>query len=197
MKNTLKQLGNLKKEAVKSIIPEYDEEHREIISMFVREDSNFLSAYSGPNGAVIAGDVAEFLDNAVKPMALRDDLHLVITSSQIDDEEKEIYRKAIKNYYRGEVIDSDKRLHRNGLASLWMVIAGFVIIAAAVTLKLLGIGEVLVEAVDIAGWVFLWESVHLFFIERPKLKYEQLRACALYNAKVSYKNPEECKAAKV
>lgn len=190
MKNTLKKLSELKKEAIKSIIPEYDEEHREIISMFVREDSNFLSAYSGKDGAVIAGDVAEFLDNAVKPLALRDDLHLIITSSQIDDGEKIIYRKAIKNYYRGEVIDSDKRLHRNKLASFWMLIAGFVIIAAAVTLKLLGIGEVLVEAVDIAGWVFLWESVHLFFIERPLLKYEQLRACALYNAKVSYKNAE-------
>lgn len=190
MKNTLKKLRELKKEAVKSIIPEYDDEHREIISMFVREDSNFLSAYSGKDGAVIAGDVAEFLDNAVKPLALRDDLHLIITSSQIDDGEKIIYRKAIKNYYRGEVIDSDKRLHRNKLASFWMLIAGFVIIAAAVTLKLLGIGEVLVEAVDIAGWVFLWESVHLFFIERPLLKYEQLRACALYNAKVSYKNAE-------
>ena len=190
MKNTLKKLRELKKEAVKSIIPEYDDEHREIISMFVREDSNFLSAYSGKDGAVIAGDVAEFLDNAVKPLALRDDLHLVITSSQIDDGEKIIYRKAIKNYYRGEVIDSDKRLHRNKLASFWMLIAGFVIIAAAVTLKLLGIGEVLVEAVDIAGWVFLWESVHLFFIERPLLKYEQLRACALFNAKVSYQNAE-------
>ncbi|MCQ2982296.1 MAG: hypothetical protein MJ178_06045 [Treponemataceae bacterium] len=186
MKKTLKNLALLKKEALLSLVPEYDEQHREIIRMEVREDSGFLSPYADSHGAVISGEVAEFLNNAVKSKVLHSSLHLIIKSSAIDDVEKEQYRCAIKNYYRSEVIDADKRLVKNKWQVLWMCLAGIVVIAAGITSKLLGGSDLVAESIDIVGWVFLWESVQLQFMERPEIRREMKRAVALYGAEITY-----------
>ena len=39
-----------------------------------------------------------------------------------------------------------------------------------------------------AGWVFMWEAVDLFFIERPLNKYELLKNHKLVEATVNYCN---------
>ncbi len=182
----MKNLAALKKEALLSLVPEYDDEHREIIRMEVREDSGFLSPYSDDHGAVISADVAEFLNNAVKSKVLHNNLHLIIKSKEIDDAEKVQYRAAIKNYYRSEVIDADKRLVKNKWQVIWMCLAGIIVIAAGITTKLLGGSDLVVESIDIVGWVFLWESVQLQFMERPEIRREMHRATALYGSEITY-----------
>lgn len=186
MKKSLKNLALLQKEALLSLVPEYDEEHREIIRMEVREDSGFLSPYADSHGAVISGEVAEFLDNAVKSKVLHSSLHLIIKSTQIDDEEKVQYRQAIKNYYRSEVIDIDKRLVKNKWQILWMCLVGVAVIGAGITTKLLGGSDLIAESIDIVGWVFLWESVQLQFMERPEIRRDMKRAVSLFGAEITY-----------
>lgn len=46
--------------------------------------------------------------------------------------------------------------------------------------------DIILEMLSIAGWVFLWEAIELFFLERPKIKNLQYRAYALMNAKIKY-----------
>ena len=46
--------------------------------------------------------------------------------------------------------------------------------------------SVATEIIDIAGWVFMWEAVDLFFIERPLNKYELLKNHKLVEAVVNY-----------
>ena len=55
-------------------------------------------------------------------------------------------------------------------------------------LELKGTNYILSEMVDIAAWVFMWEAVDLFFLERKILKVEQLRACRLFGAEISYRS---------
>ena len=48
------------------------------------------------------------------------------------------------------------------------------------------LSAVATEIIDIAGWVFMWEAVDLFFIERPLNKYELLKNHKLVEAVVNY-----------
>lgn len=67
-----------------------------------------------------------------------------------------------------------------------MCLAGIVVIAAGITSKLLGGSDLVAESIDIVGWVFLWESVQLQFMERPEIRREMKRAVALYGAEITY-----------
>lgn len=189
MFNGLRKMRELKREekqAAKAYV-ETDETGREIVRMRVQRDDGFLSPYSLGDSRVISSDVADFLDNAVKPLTLKRDISLVVSSDEIDDEEKTEYRAAVKNHYRNRSIDVNRRLKNNGRASLIMALIGAGILALYVALGLREVGTVFLEIIDITAWVFMWEAVDLFFFERNALKIEKLRCLRLRDAEIVYK----------
>ena len=68
-----------------------------------------------------------------------------------------------------------------------MLLTGIVIMIAYFILQFF-FDTPFLEVMDIATWVFVWEAVDLFFIERKILKIQQLRDTKLFNAKVSYRD---------
>lgn len=181
-----KKIKELKKHAHQLQNKEYDNEGREVIRMQVRDDSNFLSMYSPKNEVVISSEVSDFLDNAIKSKRLNNDLHIIISSNVIDDNEKLEYQRGIKNYYRLRILDLDRRLKSNLVSAILMILVAIFIFVTYIILELHHSNYILLQLIDIAAWVFVWEAVDLFFLERKRLKYEQLRDCSLYDAKISY-----------
>jgi hypothetical protein len=181
-----KKIKELKKHAHQLQNKEYDNEGREVIRMQVRDDSNFLSMYSPKNEVVISSEVSDFLDNAIKSKRLNNDLHIIISSNVIDDNEKLEYQRGIKNYYRLRILDLDRRLKSNLVSAILMILVAIFIFVTYIILELHHSNYILLQLIDISAWVFVWEAVDLFFLERKRLKYEQLRDCSLYDAKISY-----------
>lgn len=181
----VRKLRELRKEA-RAIEAEYDAAGKELIRMQVKEDSGFLSPYCTQGQSVVSSEVSDFLDNAVKRLSLRADLHIEISGDTIDDRERTEYAAAIRNHYRSRVIDTEIKLKRNAVTSLIMTIVAVSILAVYVALELYSAGYVLLEVIDIAAWVFMWEAVDLFFLERKVIKLEQLRDCRLYSAEVTF-----------
>jgi hypothetical protein len=186
MFNNLKKLREIRNNAKNNLQVEKDDDGRDIIRINVRDDEAFLSPYSGSGGETISSEVAEFLDGSVKCLSLKSDVHLMVQSDVIADDEKERYTAAIRNYYRARVVDSDRVMRRNTVASIVMFFLALAVLIAYVVLELRGTGIIALELIDIVAWVFMWEAVDLFFLERGVLKNEQLRACRLYDARITF-----------
>ncbi len=186
MFDNIKKLREIRRDARNAAAVEYDAAGKEMIRMTVANDDGFLSPYALNSESVIASDVSEFLDYAIKGMPLKNDVHIEITGSTIDDGERVVYASALKNRYRSRVVDIDRQLKRNSAAAIWMTVVAALILALYVTLEILGANYILLEIIDIIAWVFMWEAADIFFLERSVLKIEQLRACRLYDAELTF-----------
>ena len=109
----------------------------------------------------------------------------------IDDDEKIEYQRGIKNFYRLRIIDIQRRLKTNLFTAIIMITTAVFIFSLYVLLEVLKANYILLQLIDIAGWVFVWEAVDLLFLERKKLRIEQLRDCSMCDAKISYEKINE------
>ena len=112
---------------------------------------------------------------------------LIISSNAIDETEKEIYKTAIKNYYRVEYKTIWKELRRNLFCSIIMLLFSACIFALAIILEnTTNASAVILNMIDVFAWVFTWEAVDIFFLQRPKLHKEQQRNFAAMNAEIVF-----------
>ncbi|MGN1405903.1 MAG: hypothetical protein ACI4WM_06505, partial [Erysipelotrichaceae bacterium] len=132
-----------------------DKEGNIIINMAVLDDSDFISPFSMSEIPVINSDVAEFIENSTIGIPPKEKLKLIIHSDCIDEDEKILYRKAIREYYRQRYESSRKELLRNRIAIIIMFIAGVIILAISIFKVNTLISS---EVIDIIAWVLIWEA---------------------------------------
>lgn len=186
MFENFRKFREVKQRARSAARPEYDSDGRELLRMTVKSDDEFVSPYSIRGYSVLSEEVNGFLDTVAAHMPLKNDLHIEISGDTIDSGEREEYAAAVKNSYRVKALESDRRLKRNAALALVMALLAAAILALYVCLELYSAGYVLLELIDITAWVFMWEAVDLFFLQRPVLKAEQIRAYRLFDAEISF-----------
>lgn len=145
------------------------------ISLNVLADSDFLSPYSSGNIPVISSGVAEFLENAASAHHPDQKLALSICGDCISGDEQPVYTDAIKNYYELKLTDVERSLRRKTFIAAWFSLIGILALAFMFLCDRLNINPLWVECIDIFAWVFLWEAVDQFFIERTSLRVEKKR----------------------
>ena len=159
------------------------------INMTVLDDSEFLSPYSEINTPVISGEVAEFLENGANAAHIKDNFELNVYSNSIDGDKQTRYEQAIRNYFALKLNAEQRELKRNSLVSLIFAIVGVVALAFMIICdQLLDMQAIWVECIDIFAWVFLWEAVDQFFIERRKIRFSRKRLKSLAEMPISF-NP--------
>ena len=133
------------------------------INISVSDDSQFLSAFSEIGKPVISADVADFLENSASAFSPAQSLRLTVYGKCIDEEEKPKYS------------DTRREVRRKSIQSIIFCIVGILALVAMFCLSSLSVNGVWTECVDIFAWVFLWEAVDLFFIERSSLILREKR----------------------
>lgn len=166
----------------------YDDDGRIVIDMLVKDDSDFLSVFSSSDTPVISSNVAEFLESATHTVPPTEKLTLKIKSDAIDDNEKPVYEKAIKQYYLERYQTNKKELKFCNLSSIILSILGVLTLTVAVILQYLKGSVIWAEVVDIAAWVFLWEAVDVAFFRNRQLKLQQKRYSSFIEMKIIYVN---------
>ena len=180
-----RQLKEKAKELQKEDKQIYDEEGRAVINMTVL-DNEFLSPYGEEKDIVISRETAAFLEHSTRAIHHNRDLTLVISSNVIDEKEKVLYKKGIHNYFENSFLALQKDLKRNLWTSIIFALIGVLYFAVLIVVSLFVDYDLILEMLSIAGWVFLWEAVELFFIDRTEMKNRQYRAYAFLNAKIIY-----------
>lgn len=95
---------------------------------------------------------------------------------------------AIKKYCQDEYLDAKKSVKQNTVISLVMTLFGILALTLLFTLHHLFNNIYITTIVEIAAWVFIWEAVDCFFLQRPKLKAHCLIIQKMYTTKVKIKN---------
>jgi len=111
-----------------------------------------------------------------------------ITGHNLSLAEQELYRKAIKNYYREEFLDVQDDMKLNRRNTILMLVSGAFFILLRLLLPLtIGWRLDFLEPINIVAWVFLWEAVELQIFKRPKLKEIQIRNLKILEAEIEFK----------
>lgn len=185
----IKSIKELKREMdarVKADEVERDEEGRAVLEMCVRSDEYFLSDYSVGKKPAVDEDVAEFLEESARALRPKEPLTVKIYSDCIEEGEEKAYSSALTEYYVRHYKQISRELWQNFVVSLVMALVGLVALAVGVTFTVLERHPVVSEALDIFAWVFLWEAVDLFFLERSVLRMKRTRCLQFIGADILF-----------
>ena len=156
------------------------------VQISLNDSKNVISPFAENNQKVISGDFAEFLENAVKDVPIKEDLTLEITTKKYDHE---TISTAIKNYYYNEFVESERRLKNNLWFALITLFIGLCTLTISLVLTFKEILVVVQGAISIFSWVFVWEAFDLLCFRRPELRHQQHRQINFINAKIIIKEP--------
>lgn len=163
-----------------------DDYGRVIVDMTVNDDTNFLSVFSASNNPVISAEVAEFIEASTRSILPKDQITMRIHSSCIDDDEKEIYRSAIREYYLEQYSASRRTMQRSSISIVVLGVIGVLILALGVLLERSAVGIVLARVVEIAAWVLIWEAVHQCAFRRQELRVHKLRCLSFLSMNIEF-----------
>ncbi len=166
--------------------PETDEDGRALVRLRVRNDDGFLSPFYAEGCPVISGETAAFLEQSVKHVRPENKVRFVISGNCVEETERPLYQKAIENYYRQEFSETRDQIRRNTAAGTVMTAIAVLVFLLAITLTALSAATLILDVLDVVAWVFLWEAVDLFFLQRPILRIKQLRNLQIATAKVDF-----------
>lgn len=186
MKQSFKEMKKRADETLASRAYERDEEGRVIVDMTVKDDTDFLSVFSANATPVVSAEVAEFIENGTHSLRPNESLSLRVHSDCIDEEEKTVYEKAIREYYAERYVANERELKRNNIVALLLAAAGVLVLALAISLEYIASSLLWAELIDIVAWVFLWEAVDISALGNRALRLKRLRYLAYMNMKIEF-----------
>ena len=162
-------------------------EDRIVINMNIDNDDDFLDKFSKYDYPIVNSDIHDYIDKYTATFKPNERYILRINSNCIDDSEKEIYSRAIKNYYTARYLNNNINLRRNRIISLILGIIGGLILGLVIFLEYNQKSEFWMRIFDIISWVFIWEAVDILFFKCNELKIEKLRTLNFIDMIIEYK----------
>ena len=153
----------------------------------VSDDSEFLSKYSPVDKPIVSSEVAEFIENAAREFHPKTPVKLTIIGSCVDESEKPVYASAIRNYFSLKQSEVGRDIARKTIVSLIFALVGIIALIVMIVYENCFGNAVWTECIDIFAWVFLWEAVDQFFIERNGLLMKRRRLENFINMEIEYK----------
>lgn len=148
----MEKYKKLKKELNKKYLQqeyEKDKDDRTIVKMKIENDDDFLSSLSQTKQPVISDNVASFIENEVQNIPLSHSLTLSISGKCIDEKEKEVYPKAIKEYYSEKYISNKTELRNNHIIVFILALLGMAVLGLAILLELKFESFIWAETIDL------------------------------------------------
>lgn len=155
------------------------------IHMTVRDDSAFLSPYSPSAEPMIDSTVADFIEARAEAAGNRR-FCLHIHSNCIQDDEEEVYRRAISRYFRDSIATLTHSLRRESIIAAILATLGILTLFLMLFLEGAAVTGVWLEVVDIVAWVLLWEATDIVLLHGHAERHRLRRLCALRDMQVVF-----------
>lgn len=114
-------------------------------------------------------------------------MDIVFHSDECEIKREEV-SAALKKHYAKEYRETKTQLKRNAAFSVIMLVLGLASLALLLLFYALYDNYYVTTVVKIMAWVFIWEAVDAFFLERGSLRRKCLRIMQLYTADISVEN---------
>ena len=175
----MESVKNLKKE-LKSRDKSFND--IETINVKVKHEEEIYSGYNYDRNEVMNPALSDFLVEKAESLHKRSKLRIKIFSD-FSLEEHELF-SAIKNKFKGEFESYERKLKQTAIFSLVVLILGILFLGIFVLEEMFFHNVVLSIILEIASWVFIWEAVDSFFLERMTLKEKWRQMARLYDAEI-------------
>lgn len=173
----LEVVKNLKKE-LKSKTDDFNE--IETINIRAEDKRAIFSEYNYDSNEILNPALEDFLVEKAKDISPKSKLRVkIFTDDDIDEKELET---AYKNKFRSEFEECEHKLKKNAIFSLIMLILG-VLFMGFLILEIYFLNNYILSTIlEIAVWVFVWEAVDSFFLERSSIRRKRYQLARLYYA---------------
>ena len=185
MKNIREKIKNVRNR-IKNDDFDEDKKGRSVIKINVADDESILSKYNDDGQEIISSEMADFINNLVKSVPKEKDIVLNIKCSNYTEEKEKRYKKAIVNYYVNEFADKDSKLKNNSLISMLLFMIGVIGFVALYLLRTFEAHWLIQDIVEVASWVFLWETLDVFFLNRGIIKWKQKRDLKIIYSEIKF-----------
>ena len=168
---------NLKKE-----LKNKNDNYEDIETINIKADSKaaIFSDYNYDSNEVLNSNIEEFLVEKVKNIPPKVNLRVkIFTDDCVDENEVKV---AYKNKFKGDFEELEQELKRNMLFAFTMLILG-VLFMGFLILEIYFLNNYILSTIlEIAVWVFVWEAVDSFFLERSSIRRKRYQLARLYYA---------------
>lgn len=168
---------NLKKE-LKNKNDNYED--IETINIKAESKAAIFSDYNYDSNEVLNSNLEEFLVEKVKNIPPKVNLRVkIFTDDCVDENEVKV---AYKNKFKGDFEELEQELKRNMLFAFTMLILGVLFMGFLILEMYFLNNYILSTILEIAVWVFVWEAVDSFFLERSSIRRKRYQLARLYYA---------------
>ena len=164
----------------------YDEKNRMIINLEIKNDDEFLDKISKNDYPLVNNDIANYIEKIITSLKFTEKFTLNIHSDCIDENEKIIYDKAIKNFYADKFIYENRKLKKQIKLALILGLIGIAILLLAIFLEYSENSILWMRVFDIVAWVFIWESVDILAFKCSNIRHRQIRYLNLIDMVINY-----------
>ena len=154
----------------------------ETINIKVKSEEELYSGYNYDKNEVLNPALGDFLLEKAEALPVKSKLRLKFFSD-VNIREHELF-SAIKNKFKGEFENYQRKLKKTALFSLVVLILGILFLGLFMLEEMFFHTPVLSIILEIASWVFIWEAVDAFFLERLSLKEKRLQMARIYDAEM-------------
>ena len=194
-----KSLKAIKKKVDKSLKDqsfERDEQNRVVVEITVQNDKHFLSEFSQTETPVINSKIGDFIENSTNSISVKEPLTLRVNSDCISDQEKSVYSKGVKEYYKQKYSLIEKEIKQSYIVASILTFVSLIILISSFLFKNNLFFEIWSEAISIVAGFFLWEALGMFSFKTNKLRFKRNKYLTYISMKIEYvdlKNKNEPK----
>lgn len=183
MNNRIKEV----RERIKQDDFDYDSEGRAVVKINITDADSLLSVYNDDGMEIISEETARFIDNLTKPISPKKDIQLQISCDEYTADKEKVYKSAITNYYVNEFAHKDEMLMDRLRVSGVLALVSLICFALLFFMYQFNVPDIACVLVEVVSWVFAWETVDQFFLQRYFIKKKQYKELQIIYAKITFK----------
>ena len=174
----------------RSNVRKKNKDEHEIIKLFIKNTGEIIDPYSAGmcnDNAVINPQIIEYLESRVHNIAHNRKITIEIEYGETIPDDPFLPEKLIKKELKTTILASMKRNRRILVGAILLALAGIGILAFINKFPLINDIYAINELFVVISWVFIWRFVEMFFFDRTKLRFRQVRMLHIFFAEYKIK----------
>lgn len=188
-KKSIKNLKKFKKAKfnyAKFVKKYYIEKGEAYIYAKVNSIDDIISKYSTKDYEWINPEFASYIEESAYYIPLEESITIEICGGNFSEEEKDMIKRVIKDYFGLKLGDKFLDLDINKHKSFILFLFGIISLGVFAILSNFSIITAVNELFLLLFWFFLWEYADLGWLARGNLRLEQIEAGQLSTAKIVF-----------
>lgn len=162
-----------------------------VVNIKAEKPEQIFSAYNFDSREKLNDELGDFIMDKAKFVPVNKDIRIKLyTDPSVDEIEVE---KAIRNHFKKEYIEIKNEKKHNLVFSFAMLLLGLFSLAFQLVMHKFFYNVYAYIIVEIATWVFFWEAVDSYFLQRASLKRKSITLLKLYSAQIEVVKLKELK----